>query len=29
MSKTDSMVLWRSKIQNRKLSCPNVNEWCE
>ncbi len=29
MSKTDSITLWRSRIQSRKLSGLKVNDWCE
>jgi hypothetical protein len=29
MSRTDSITLWRSRIQNRKLSGLKVNDWCE
>jgi hypothetical protein len=29
MSKTDSITLWRSRIQSRKLSGLKVNEWCK
>lgn len=29
MSKTDSIALWKSRIQSRKLSGLKVNDWCE
>lgn len=29
MSTTDSVTLWRSRIQSRKLSGLKVNDWCE
>lgn len=29
MSKTDSIELWKSRIQSRKLSGLKVNDWCE
>jgi hypothetical protein len=29
MSKTDSITLWKSRIQSRKLSGLKVNDWCE
>lgn len=29
MSKTDSITLWRSRIQSRKLSGLKVNDWCK
>ena len=29
MSKTDSITLWKSRIQSRKLSGLKVNVWCE
>ena len=29
MSKTDSIALWESRIQSRKLSGLKVNDWCE
>lgn len=28
MSKTDSVTLWKNRIQNRKLSGLKVNDWC-
>ncbi|MDD3417922.1 MAG: hypothetical protein PHY47_28685 [Lachnospiraceae bacterium] len=29
MSNTNSITLWRNRIQNRKLSGLKVNDWCE
>lgn len=29
MSKTDSITLWKNRIQSRKLSGLRVNDWCE
>jgi DMSO/TMAO reductase YedYZ molybdopterin-dependent catalytic subunit len=29
MSKTDSITLWRNRIQSRKLSGLKVNDWCK
>ena len=29
MSKSDSITLWRSRIQSRKLSGLKVNDWCK
>jgi hypothetical protein len=29
MSKTDSITLWRSRIQSRNLSGLKVNDWCK
>jgi len=29
MSTTDSITLWKSRIQSRKLSGLKVNDWCE
>lgn len=29
MSKTDSITLWRSRIQSRKLSGLKVSDWCK
>jgi hypothetical protein len=29
MSKTDSITLWKSRIQSRKLSGLKVNDWCK
>jgi hypothetical protein len=29
MSKTDSITLWRNRIQSRKHSGLRVNDWCE
>lgn len=29
MIKTDSITLWKSRIQSRKLSGLKVNDWCE
>lgn len=29
MSTTDSVTLWRNRIQNRKLSGLKVDDWCE
>lgn len=29
MSKTETIALWRDRIQSRKLSGLKVNDWCE